>query len=337
MPDCLITGASGFVGGALARRLVREGWAVRGLVRSAEQAAALQAAGVRPVLGSLHDQATLRTTLAEVDVAFHVAGRTRALRAAEYQRDNVEGTRCVARAAHDCDRPPVLVVVSSLAAGGPATAARPRREDDPPEPLSAYGRSKLAAERAALETIDAVPLSIVRPPIVFGPGDRAGLVMYRGMKMLPIHPTPGWRPLPVSLVYVDDLCDALLRVACRGERCTGATLAAEPGRGVYYVTAARDVTYAEMGKLAAAAAGWAVAPIPLPRLVFRLAGLVGEAAGRLRGQPAVVNLDKAREALASGWVATSEKARTQLQYAPGGSLEQQFAATVAWYLQQGWL
>jgi nucleoside-diphosphate-sugar epimerase len=339
MPHCLITGASGFVGSNLTRRLLREGWQVSGLVRSDQQADALRGGGAAAVSGSLDDRASLRRACAGTDVVFHVAGRTRALRYAEYHRDNVEGTRALAQAAAAQSNPPVLVLVSSLAAGGPATCARPRTEADPEQPLSDYGRSKLDAERAAAEAADALPLSVVRPPIVFGPGDRAGLAMYRGMKVLPVHPTPGWRPLPISLVYVDDLCEALLAVACRGERRPAAATR-DPqhrGEGVYYVTAERDVTYGEMGKLAAAAAGWAVVPVPLPRLAFRLAGLLGEAIGRWRGVPAVVNRDKAREALAPGWVASADKIRGHLGFAPAAPLEQRFATTVSWYCKEGWL
>ena len=86
----------------------------------------------------------------------------------------------------------------------------------------------------------------------------------------------------MSLIYVDDLCEALVQVACRGERRGTDRESSKDarGEGVYYVTAERDVTYAEMGRLGAEAAGWAVAAIPFPKIAFLLAGLVGEVVGR---------------------------------------------------------
>jgi nucleoside-diphosphate-sugar epimerase len=261
-----------------------------------------------------------------------------AYRAAEFDYDNVEGTRTVARACAMQSRPPTLVFVSSLAAGGPGTFAKPRREIDLEHPVSAYGRSKLAAERAAAEAAGPAPLSIVRPPMVFGQGDRASLQLFRSMKFLPFHITPGWRRFPLSLIHIADLCEALVRVATHGERApTDANGPALVGAGRYHATAERAVTYGQLGQLAAAAAGWAVATLPTPAPVFYVAGVIGEAMGRLRGKPMLVNFDKVRETMAKGWVCSDEKIRTTLGYSPAATLEERFAETVAWYRQHKWL
>jgi nucleoside-diphosphate-sugar epimerase len=234
-------------------------------------------------------------------------------------------------------RPPVFVIDSSLAAGGPGTMKTPRREADPERPVSAYGRSKLAAEQAAAAVRPHLPISIVRPPMVFGQADRASLQLFRSMQMLPLHLSPGMRRFPVSLVHVTDLCDALVRIASRGERLSGDQPAVDPGQGKYYVAADRNITYGEMGQLAAKAAGWAVATVPLPRPIFWIAGSIGEFVGRMRKRPALVNFDKVREACAAGWVCSDEKLRSQLGYHPAAPLEDRFAETVAWYRQHGWL
>jgi nucleoside-diphosphate-sugar epimerase len=337
MSRCLITGASGFVGSNLTARLRDEGWDVRCLVRSTSRIEPLEKLGVELINGSLHDSDSLTGAVRNVDTVFHVAGRTAALRAAEYDRDNVEVTRLVAQACAAQSQPPVLVMVSSLAAGGPGTPRAPRQETDSEAPVSHYGRSKLAAERAAAETAGDVPTSVVRPPMVFGPGDRASLQIYRGMKFLPVHPSPGFRRFPVSLVHVSDLCDALVRVAQNGERLPAGGDGSAAGVGKYYVAADRSITYGELGQLAARAAGWAIAPLPLPRTIFWIAGSIGEVMGRVRGRAAVLNLDKIREATARGWVCSDAKIRSQLGYAPTGPLEDRFAETVAWYREHNWL
>jgi nucleoside-diphosphate-sugar epimerase len=338
MARALITGATGFVGSNLARMLSKQGWDVRCLVRSASRTGPLEAIGAELVRGSLHDPASLAAAAVDVDVVFHLAGRVAAHRASQFTHDNVEGTRAVTQACAAQTRPPVLVFVSSLAAGGPGTFAAPRRESDPPAPISAYGRSKLAAEEAAVAAADNVPLSIMRPPMVFGQGDRASLQLFRQMRFLPIHMSPGLRRFPVSVVHVTDLCDALIRVAEGGERVpAGEQSHTNHGAGRYHVAADRAVTYAEFGRLAARAAGWAVAALPTPRTVFWVAGSLGEVVGRIRRRPMIINWDKVRESMAKGWVCSDDKIRASLGYAPGAPLEKRFAETVAWYRAHGWL
>jgi nucleoside-diphosphate-sugar epimerase len=244
-------------------------------------------------------------------------------------------------------RPPTVVFVSSLAAGGPGTLERPRRECDAEQPVSAYGRSKLAAEAAAADAAgDGVPLSIVRPPMVFGQGDRASLQLFRSVKMVPLHPVPGLRKFPLSLVHVTDLCDALVRVAEHGERVPTTTHGAghgstnghaAAGTGKYYVAADRAVPYGELGRLAGSAGGWLVAPVPTPRPIFWFAGAMGELVGRVRRRPSILNFDKMRETMAPGWVCSDEKIRQQLGYEPAAPLESRLAETVAWYRAHGWL
>jgi nucleoside-diphosphate-sugar epimerase len=337
MSRCLITGASGFVGSNLARRLRGDGWDVRCLVRSTSRLDQLEPLGVELAQGSLDDPASLRAAVDGVDVVFHVAGRTTALRASQYTLDNVEGTRCLAEACAMLANPPVLLMVSSLAAAGPGTFERPRRENDLEQPVSAYGRSKLAAEEAAIDASQNVPVSIIRPPVVFGQADRASLQLYRSMQFLPLHLSPGLRRFPVSIVHVSDLCEAMIRVATQGERVVTVRDSGDTGCGKYYVAAERHITYGEMGQLAAKAAGWAVATLPLPRLIFWTAGSIGEAVGRLRKRPTIINWDKVREACAAGWVCSDEKIRAQLDYKPCATLEERFAETVQWYREHGWL
>src|SRR5207249_3176164 len=96
----------------------------------------------------------------------------KALQARQYVQANVVGTRNLARAcAAAKPRPRRLVVVSSQAAAGPAMPERPAREEDTPHPVSAYGHSKLAAEREALAVADRVEVAIARPATVYGPRD----------------------------------------------------------------------------------------------------------------------------------------------------------------------
>ena len=338
MSRCLITGASGFVGSNLAQRLIRDGWEVRCLMRATSRLELLGNMPFERIEGSLSDADSLRGAVRGVDYVFHVAGRTAAFKASQYFEDNVEGSRRLAEACVAQPTPPGLLMVSSLAAGGTGTMKAPRTEAEPERPVSTYGRSKLAAEQMLATYADRLAVSIVRPPMVFGHADRAGLQLYLTMRKLPLHLSPGVRRFHVSLIHVADLCDAIIRITACGERLPTPTNGQPNGsQGKYYVAADRDVTYGEMGQLAARAAGWRVASIPMPTPIFWVAGAIGETVGRVRGRAAVINFDKVREAAARGWVCSDEKIRTTLGYQPAATLEEQFADTVAWYREHGWL
>ena len=106
--------------------------------------------------------------------------------------------------------PPRLVFCSSLAAAGPSVPGRPRREEETPAPVSLYGRSKLGGEQAVREFADRVPSVILRPPIVYGPGDQEFLPSMLPMARMGVMLKSGFGPKHYSLIHVDDLCTALL-------------------------------------------------------------------------------------------------------------------------------
>ncbi len=336
MPRALVTGATGFVGSNLVAYLRHLGWEVNCLVRDTARAVSFEQLGATLYLGHLNDRESIQHAIAETDCVFHVAGRVRALNSKQFETDNVLGTRHVMQAAATQTNTPVVVYVSSLAAGGPSCRGVPRQESDDDEPISDYGRSKRSAESIAATFAGEVPLSIVRPPIIFGEADRASLAIFRGVRLLRMHAVPGFRKFPVSIVHVSDLCEAMVRIAKDGERVAQGNKA-KPGEGIYYVAAERTIPYGELGKLAAQALGHGAIALPVPLAVFWILGGVMEVFGQLRRRPAFINIDKIREAVAPGWVCSDQKLRQSLGYEPAASLEERFSATAAWYREHGWL
>ena len=338
MTRALVTGATGFVGSNLVAHLRQLQWEVECLVRNVSRATHLEQIGATLRQGDLSDGEHLRIAMADKQVVFHVAGRIRALHESQFTTDNVDGTRHVMKACAAQPQPPTVVLVSSLAAGGPSAKGQPRRETDADYPISAYGRSKLAAEKAAAALAGDVPLSILRPPIVFGQADRASLAIFRSVKWTRIHTVPGFRSFPVSVVHIADLCQALVRIAEQGTRVVpGENGAADTSSGTYHVAAEQTITYGELGAMAGQSMGYRTLVVPLPKALFWLVGGLGEIWGHVRRQPAVLNLDKIREAVAPGWECCDRKIRDELGYQPAASLEDRFAETTAWYRAQGWL
>jgi dihydroflavonol-4-reductase len=333
MPRALVSGATGFVGSNLVAELLARGWSVRCLVRNLDRAAALAQLGAELATGSLQDFDSIFRATTDVDVVFHVAGRTAAIRRQDFFLDNVDGTRAVMKAAGEQPTPPTVVFVSSLAAGGPSVIGAPRRESEPSNPVSAYGTSKLAAEQATTEFATRVPLSILRPPVVFGPADRNSLQLFKTVIAMRIHLIPGFRTMPMSIVHVADLCAGMIEIAEHGSRVT----TANPSQGIYYITSGPTITYSEMGRLAARALGRGVFVVPTPKTIFRIVGGAGEIIGRIRRQPVLLNWDKMREATASGWECSDEKLRSELNYNPPLSIEQRFIDTATWYRDHKWL
>jgi nucleoside-diphosphate-sugar epimerase len=336
MRRALITGASGFIGWHLVDLLVKRGVRVTCLVQRTSQLKRLQTLDVELIYGDITDHECLPAAVKDADAVFHLAGLICAFSAAQLYRVNEGGVRNVVAACAARPTPPTVVIVSSLAAAGPSPKGRLRVETDPPRPVSNYGRSKLAGERAAAEFAAQLPISVVRPPIVFGEGDTTTLRMIRPIARRGIHLVPSWFNHRFSLVHARDLSAALIAAAEQGRRLQAGD--DDSAQGVYYVGGGEDPIYADLGRKIAKALGrqsvWVLRSGPL--MTWGTATTF-EILARIQRKPLVVNWDKAREGTAGSWACSDQRARDELGYAPSATLDEHLARTMTWYLEQGWL
>ncbi len=330
----LVTGASGFIGGHLVRRLTALGCRVSCLVRATSRVDELRLAGAQLIACDIADRAGVARAIASSNarVVFHLAGLVRAMDPGDFMRVNAGGVDAVAEACTAQPDRPVLVLVSSLAAAGPS-GERPIVESDPPVPVSSYGRSKFAGEQVALRYADALPITVVRPCIVFGAGDRGMFEVFRPIARLGLHVVGGSDDRRVSLVAVADLVECLLLAAEKGERLVPRVT----GHGIYFA-AAEDVSYIELGMAIARALG---KPQPrilhLPGWSMRTIGQFGDVMSRIRRRPGWVGSDKFRDVLAGSWTCSSAKARQQLGWSPAAPLADRLRETAQWYRDAHWL
>ncbi|MEK7727944.1 MAG: NAD-dependent epimerase/dehydratase family protein [candidate division KSB1 bacterium] len=322
-----VTGGTGFIGSLLVEQLVQNDWEVHCLVRKSSSLKWLQKLPVQLVHGDLFAEETLAATLAQATHVFHLAGVTKGLTAAEYFRSNGEATRALLQAcAHHGTQIERFVYVSSIAAAGPSRDRHLVREEETPHPVSIYGRSKVEGERACAEYAGKLPITIARPPIVYGPRDR-DVYEYFKQVQLGVRLRPGRQKRVYSLIHVQDLVAGLITLA-QHPRAAGET---------FFLTNPAPVEWPELGLAIARAMQKKTIQITVPVFVTTIIAALSELVAQLLRKPALLNFDKVREMRETHWIFSGEKARTQLGFVPALSLEEGLRQTVAWYRENEWL
>lgn len=323
----LVTGVSGFIGARLVRRLAGvPGLGLRALVRANSARDHLADLELELVLGDLATGAGLDEALRDVDVVFHLAGLTRARSLAEFVAVNAEGTaRLAAAAARAGVRH--FVHTSSLAAVGPNPEGVSALDEEAPcRPVTWYGESKRRSEDRLRETIGAVPFTIVRPPGVYGPGERDFLTMFR-MVARRFAPILGTRPKSYSFVYSEDLVEAMLRLALAP---------AAMGR-TYFVAEPEVHTDEEMLAFIEAALGRRAFRPRLPHLLVRPLAALNDLLSPLLARPPLLSGQKMRELLPARWVVDPGRLRRDVGFVCPTGLAEGVRRTALWYREQGWL
>lgn len=325
-PAVLVTGGTGFIGSHLVNHLTSSGYRVRCLVRQSSSRSSLPP-GIELVQGDLVTGAGLEEAACGIELVFHVAGVTKAISSMDYYRGNAEATGNLLRACEQASPPPARFVhVSSLAAVGPSSDGIPVREDCPPHPVSQYGKSKLASEEAVRRSSLSGRAVIVRPPVVFGPGDKDVFRIFQAIRK-GIFLRIGRQEQFFSLIYVKDLVEGLLAAA------TGSNA---PGRK-YFIAAPEPVSWSEFGALAAALMKCRVRTVHVPGSAAWGIGLAAEIAAGLSRKPGILSREKIAEAAYRFWTCDVARAYAELNFRARTCLRDAVSETLAWYKETGWL
>ena len=318
----LLTGATGFVGSAVARTLLARGHSLRLLARPGSNRANLAGLDAEIIEGDLTNPASLTRAVAGTRYVFHVAADYRLWvpNPAAMMAANVEGTRTLLLAAQDAgvER---IVYCSSVAAlgltadGTPATETTPAHED---HIIGTYKRSKYRAEQAVLELArdHALPVVIVNPSTPVGPRDIKPTPTGKMIRDAATGRMPAYVETGLNIVHVDDVAE-------------GHALALERGRiGERYILGGQDLSLGEVFALAARAGGRTPPRIKLPTALLQPVALACEALARFGIEPVVT-----RETLAMSrhkMFFSSAKARAEIGYAPRPAAEA-ITDAVTWF------
>ncbi len=271
-----VTGGTGFIGRAVIRRLLQESLHVRALARPASLSSCFEARGLSWVRGELDNEESLHQLADGASAVIHCAGSVRGACEADFIPANVAGVQKIVQVVGKSTNSPRFLLISSLAARAPE--------------LSAYAASKRRGEEALRSAARDLDWTILRPPAVYGPGDREMLPLLQWMRRGVIF-VPGGGAGRFSLIFVDDLAEAILRWLMSG--ASGCFEVHDGTKGGY--------CWEEVRNIAARLYRRPVRRIDVPRAALEGAAHLNAAVSRVAGYLPMLTPGKVRELCHTDW------------------------------------
>jgi nucleoside-diphosphate-sugar epimerase len=326
----LITGASGFIGSFIVEEALNRGFETWAAVRKSSSREWLQDERIHFIELNLSSKEQLVEQLQgkDFDYVVHAAGVTKCLNKADFHRINTEGTKNLADALLETGMPlKRFVFVSSLSIFGAIREQQPYeaiRESDTPQPNTAYGKSKLEAEKYLTTTT--LPYIILRPTGVYGPREKDYFIMAKSIKQHSDFAV-GYKRQDITFVYVSDVVQAVFLALEKGDN--GRKYFLSDGE-VYQSTTFSDLIHEELGR------PWWIR-ITAPVWVLRIVTFFGEYVGRMTGKVTALNNDKYNILKQRNWRCDIQPAIDELGYQPKIQLEEGVRRSIKWYKEHGWL
>ncbi len=285
-----LTGASGFIGGAIGHYLCHAGYSVQALVRSPQQAKKLENFGVKPILGDLADTNSLIPFVKNCQFVIHCAGAIRGIDQADFLPTNVNGVSHLIQACLAQSSPPLFVLLSSLAAREPS--------------LSPYAWSKREGEKTLMKEANSMKWVIFRPPAVYGPNDKALLPLFTLInKGIAIQLGPS--DAKFSLIHVKDLAHVILHWLEKGSPVSEIFEVDDGFPGGY--------TWGEVFRIINSKIRF---HFHCPPCLLRTAGKSNEILAKLFGYAPLFTTGKVNELLHPNWVCDSTPVTQALDWTP---------------------
>jgi len=323
----LVTGGTGFIGSHLIEALLQKGFQVRCLLRKSSNPGWIKDLPVERAFGDCRDQASLKEAVKAVDLVFHSAGVTKAVKEETFFEVNAYGTENLIQACLQYN--PDLrkfIYVSSQAAAGPSPNGNRKKETDGCMPVSPYGRSKRMGEELALAHACELPLLILRPSAVYGPRERDIYTFFKllskGINLCTSDPDQR-----LSLCYVQDVVQAIL-LAAETQSSQG---------DIFFISDGQDYPIETIGDAFAQALEVHAFRLCVPKWILMGIASFSEYVSQVSKRPSLISKGKVEEMVQKNWVCDITKARTVLGFKPSIPLQQGARLTVDLYRNENWL
>lgn len=322
-----ITGATGFVGSHLVDALISRGYQVRCLKRKTSSTKWLDGKNIEFVEGDLFSDDVLEKALADVDYVFNIAGVVKAKNTEGFRKANFFATKNLIEV---CSRVnPGLkkfVHISSQAVCGPSSDLVPMTEEYTPRPHTAYGITKLEGEREVLKYKDTLPVTVIRPPAIYGPRDTE-IFIYFQMAAKGITPLIGFKDKFVSLIYVKDLVNGII-LAAENDKSNGE---------VFFISSDKFYNWKEVGETASALMNKKCINIRFPHWLVYTVGFFAQIFSVFSKNAATLNIEKCWDLTRTAWICSNEKAKKLLGFSEQYTLKEGFKESFEWYKQNKWI
>ncbi|WP_353684265.1 NAD(P)-dependent oxidoreductase [Thermodesulfovibrio sp. 3907-1M] len=317
----LVTGGTGFIGSHLVEALLRENYEVYCIVRDPSRLRFLKGLDVKIIKADLSDKESLKKIEWNFDYVFNLSGITKASHPEEFFQSNYIGTKNLVEVVAERNSAiKRFIHVSSLAAAGPCVDGTPVTEDTPPSPVSEYGRSKLLGEQVVKFFKDKIPITIIRPPAVYGPRDSDFLTFFKMIKTgFVLYLTEG----KYSMIYVDDLVRGII-TASKMEKATGQT---------FFIADAQPYNTHEIVEAISKAIGKRPVKIKIPQSI----GMFFIRVFQKFDKKSIINSDKLKEFIQPCWVCSTKKAESLLGFKTKTKLKEGMEWTAKWYRMNQWI
>jgi dihydroflavonol-4-reductase len=323
----LVTGGTGFIGSHLVDKLLEKGYEVKCLTRKSSNLRWLKNLNVEIICGSFFDESSLKKAVEDVDYVFHIAGAVMSKTKQGFYISNQLSTKNLVEACIKYNKNlKRFIYLSSGTACGPNHSGRPNVETDDCNPITTYGKSKIAAEKELLQRSQDLPITIIRPSAIYGPRDEAiyqyFLAVSKGLVSL-----IGFSDKYVSLIHSHDLVNGIV-LAAESDKSVGE---------IYNISSEKHYSWKEIGAVCQKVIGRKTFTLRLPHFIVYASGAVSQLLGYLSPKGAVFNIEKAKDFTQKYWMFSPEKAVKDLGYKQEKSLEDGIRETIEWYKKNGWM
>jgi nucleoside-diphosphate-sugar epimerase len=269
----------------------------------------------------------LESIFSDANLIYHVAGVVKSKKPEGYFKGNVEVTKnlldATVKYAKNLNR---FIYVSSQAACGPSTKDHPKTEEDPLTPITNYGKSKKAAEELVHTYYDKLPITICRPPAVYGQRDTEILIFFKTFNS-GLFTTIGMNDKTVSLVNVKDLVKGIYL----------ASITPQANHQTYFIASEKFYTWSEIGNVTSKVLNKKALHIKVPHFIVYTLAFFAELFSMFSQNAATLNIEKAKDIVQEYWTCDTSKAVRELGYRQEISLEEGIKDTIEWYKQMNWL